>query len=286
MHSRCILNALSIIFNYFVKRYPGFKENVLKVNTSITNNGTTAYDNQILFNLYKDRHTGDGYYNLFKTEKLTAKIEAGETKDISIDFTNLEDDKYFFSISYLSEGDWKTVKSYSYIIQTREPDPAPELRTTARTSNAVYENRSYILKTDTAVVSVKVENIGNLDYSDNIIVKLFKLTSATGGPQVAAGRQPIKLAAGADTIIVIKFPELEDGATYFYWTYYVANGIEVAGSQTTPIFTVKLPEIDGIELVRTNTNKVNGDTYNMNGQRVADSYKGIVIRNGRKTLRR
>ena len=45
----------------------------------------------------------------------------------------------------------------------------------------------------------------------------------------------------------------------------------------------------GIEDVRSKMDDVRGkmdDVYNLNGQKVGDSYRGIVIKNGRKILKR
>jgi hypothetical protein len=169
------------------------------------------------------------------------------------------------------------------------------LSTTARTANAVKENGSWIVKSDTAFVNVTVKNTGTVDYNDNIIVKLFKLTSETGGPQVATARTILRLIAGADTTITVRFPGLEDGATYFYWTYYIANRQETPGSQNTPLFTVMLPKPDGIQMV-SNGQQGNVTIYGVNGnkvdevnasnlqQRLKSLPKGLyIVRFGQKT---
>jgi hypothetical protein len=45
-------------------------------------------------------------------------------------------------------------------------------------------------------------------------------------------------------------------------------------------------EATGIEDVRGKMDDVRGDAYNLNGQKVDDSYRGLVIKNGRKILKR
>ena len=216
------------------------KENTLKLVVAATNNGSDTYENQVVAELYKDLH--DGYFGNIITLKQDAKIGVGETVQFPFDFVNLEDDNYLFIIKYFSAGEWKSIQTKSFTVQTREPDPVPVLSTTAQTANAVKENGSWIVKSDTALVNITVKNTGTLDYNDNIIVKLYQLTTATGGPQVAVARTLIQLVAGADTTIAVRFPGLEDGATYFYWTYYVADRKETPGSQNTPMFTVMLPK--------------------------------------------
>ena len=217
------------------------KENVLKMRARVKNTGSAVYDNDIMTGLYK-RRPADGMYYLEKTLQKSAQIEVGQTDTIPFDFENLEDEDYLFVTSYRSEGKWVNKQSYIYTVQTREPAPVPELSTSAKTANAVYENSQYVVKTDTAIVSVQVRNTGTVEYADNIIVKMFKLFDETSGQLVANVRTPIQLVAGRDTTITMEFPGLEDGGTYFYWTYYVANTREVQGSPYTPLFTVKLEE--------------------------------------------
>lgn len=273
--------------NYIVK------ENNLKLMVTATNNGNDTYENQIVAELYKDGH--DNLFYSTTTLKKDVKLAVGETAKLPFDFVNLEDDNYLFLIKYLSEGEWKVIQTRPFVIQTREPDPVPVLSTTARTANAVKENGSWIVKSDTAFVNVTVKNTGTLDYNDNIIVKLYQLTSETGGPQVAVARTFVNLPVGADTTITVRFPGLEDGATYFYWTYYVANNKEEAGSQVTPMFTVMLPKPDGIQMV-SNGQQGNVTIYGVNGnkvdevnasnlqQRLKSLPKGLyIVRFGQKT---
>ena len=231
--------------NYIVK------ESTLKLLVTATNNGTNTFENQIVAEIYKDSH--NGYFTNTIILKQDAKIGAGETVQLPFDFANLEDDDYLFMIKYLSKGEWMGVQTKIFTVQTREPDPVPVLSTTAQTANAVKENGSWIVKSDTALVSVQVKNVGTIEYNDNIIVKLYQMTTATGGPLIGSYKTPIQLAAGADTTVVVEIPGLEDGATYFYWTYYIANKREQAGSQITPLFTVILdkpaPEETGYYLI-------------------------------------
>lgn len=218
------------------------KENVIKFKVNAKNNGTTVYDNIIKVIAYKDKRDGSGYYDFAKEISKNVKIEAGGSVDVDFTFDNLEDNRYFFSYFYLSEGSLVEVKSPVYKVQTREPDPVPVLSTVSKTINAIKENGVWTIKTDTAYVSVQVKNTGTVDYNDDITVKLYQLTSETGGPFIALSRTNIHLAAGRDTTIVMQFPGLENNATYFYWTYYLADGNLTPGSKNTPLFTVNIEE--------------------------------------------
>jgi hypothetical protein len=47
-------------------------------------------------------------------------------------------------------------------------------------------------------------------------------------------------------------------------------------------------EVLGVETIDTRNmrdSRMSGNTYNLNGQKVSDSYRGIVIKNGRKIRR-
>lgn len=247
--------AANLTLSHVVENAEGriVKENVIKMKIRAKNNGTGVYDNNIRIQVYKDRRDGTGYFNLIKETSKGVQIEAGGSVDVDFTFDNLEDNKYLFIYSYLSGGSWKDVKSPVYTVQTREPDPVPVLSTVSQTINAVVQDGNWIVKSDTAYISVKVKNTGKIDYDDNIIVKLYQLTSATGGPFIAQTQTNIKLAVGADTTVVMQFTELQDSATYFYWTYYVADMQQVPGSQNTPLFTVILdkpaPEETGYYLI-------------------------------------
>jgi hypothetical protein len=54
------------------------------------------------------------------------------------------------------------------------------------------------------------------------------------------------------------------------------------------IVVMDLEEGTGIETIDTRNmqdRRMSGNTYNLNGQNVSDSYRGIVIKNGRKIRR-
>ena len=67
---------------------------------------------------------------------------------------------------------------------------------------------------------------------------------------------------------------------------YVMNipTIEKANIKTSYLASVEQPNTTAIQGVRTNATNTSNGTYNLSGQRVDDSYRGIVIRNGRKVI--
>ena len=60
--------------------------------------------------------------------------------------------------------------------------------------------------------------------------------------------------------------------------------IEKANIKTSYLVDVEQPNATAIQGVRTNATNTNSGTYNLSGQRVDDTYRGIVIRNGRKVI--
>lgn len=213
------------------------KENVIKLKASIKNNGASVYDNIIKAELYKDRHDGSGFFGFEKRMTQTVKIENGQTIDVNFNFENLEDDNYLIFVSYISEGEWVDVKK-QYTVYTR---PIPKISATTQTINAVKENGAWLVKADSALVSVKVKNIGTIDYDDDIFIYLYKMFNENSGNRVAIVSTPIQLATGADTTVVMQLDGLEDGAKYFYNVLYTA-GPQIVRSAQSNIFTVKLEE--------------------------------------------
>ena len=69
---------------------------------------------------------------------------------------------------------------------------------------------------------------------------------------------------------------------------YVMNipTIEKANIKTSYLVAVEQPTPTAIQGVRITPNDTNSGTYNLSGQRVDETYKGIVIKNGRKVMQR
>ena len=74
-----------------------------------------------------------------------------------------------------------------------------------------------------------------------------------------------------------------------YFDVYAIYGTDVLdGSVINELYMVKTPvEVEAptaINEVRWKIDEGSGDLYNLNGQRVDQQYKGLVIRNGRVVL--
>lgn len=87
------------------------KENKAIVSIDVMNTGNADYDNDVIVKLYKKFDDKNG--NLVSTRKKAIQLTAGASKNIEMEFDNLENEgKYFYYVLYLSEG--KEVKGYQY----------------------------------------------------------------------------------------------------------------------------------------------------------------------------
>ena len=140
---------------------------------------------------------------------------------------------------------------------------------------------------------------GLLLYADVNTSTVFYVPVATNSPAAVSGN---KLVRGTDAAVASTDDE---GATYNYVlsnnggevNFYRAAG-KVVGTNKAYLKNISatatskffLPtgedETDGIKSVQGSRFTVNGEAYNLAGQRVGKDYKGIVIVNGKKIVRK
>ncbi len=147
------------------------------------------------------------------------------------------------------------------------------------------------------------EGEGLLLYANVNEPTIFNVPVATDSPEAVASN---KLVRGEDTEVASTYDE---GATYNYVlsnnggevNFYRAAGKKVA---TNKAYLKNIPagvagakfflptgdeegeETDGIKSVQGSRFTVNGEAYNLAGQKVGADYKGIVIVNGKKVIRK
>ena len=205
----------------------------LTLTATITNNGT-LYNGQLFLlvgGTSKENMVGGRHFD----------IDPGATETIDFTFTPKTagaNDIYICTREYYSG-------SYDYtpfITGSVTIDAASEatLTMTPKTKNAVREDNQWVVKESKAIVSIDVTNTGSTDYDNDVIVKLYKLTNGNQGSPAGTFKKGIQLAAGASTTAEVELTGLEDGATYFYYVYYMSAGEEVQGYQYSPMFTVKI----------------------------------------------
>ena len=131
----------------------------------------------------------------------------------------------------------------------------------------------------------KLEELSPADYSDYVLVKQVQLVKDDGIWAVSEdGNVRVRMwNKFMDMSILLKN---YDGK---YFDVYAIYGTDVLdGSVINELYMVKTPvEVEAptaINEVRWKIDEGSGDLYNLNGQRVDQQYKGLVIRNGRVVL--
>lgn len=131
----------------------------------------------------------------------------------------------------------------------------------------------------------KLEELSPADYSDYVLVKQVQLVKDDGIWAVSEdGNVRVRMwNKFMDMSILLKN---YDGK---YFDVYAIYGTDVLDSSViNELYMVKTPvEVEAptaINEVRWKIDEGSGDLYNLNGQRVDQQYKGLVIRNGRVVL--
>ena len=134
-------------------------------------------------------------------------------------------------------------------------------------------------------LEVTLDELTSVDYSDYVLVKAARLTKESNGVWAVSDNNKVRLRNPA----TVK-PRLRnyEGKYYDILAIYCTG---LADGEIIPelLMTVGPTEVDAptpstaIREVSTHTSNA-GATYNMSGQRVSDSYKGLTIRNGKKHL--
>ena len=96
----------------------------------------------------------------------------------------------------------------------------------------------------------------------------------------------VRIEAGETITIPFQFADLEDDGKYMVVAYLSSEWDgweEIEGTSKSPEYTIQLPT----GIARTTWDATNGDTryYNLHGQRVRPTSRGLYILNGRKVVR-
>jgi len=201
----------------------------LSLTATITNNGS-LYNGQI-FLVADGEMVGGRHFD----------IDAGATE--TVDFTYTPKTAGTNEVGICTREYYDGSYSYTpFITGSVTIDAASEatLTMTPKTKNAVREDDQWVVKESKAIVSIDVTNAGSTDYDNDVIVKLYKLHNQNQGSSAGTFRTALQLAAGASATAEVELTGLEDGATYFYYVYYMSAGEEVKGYQYSPMFTVTI----------------------------------------------
>ena len=132
---------------------------------------------------------------------------------------------------------------------------------------------------------VTLENLTEADYADYVLVKGVQVVKGTdGGAWAVSGDKQVRVWAGKFNI---KNVTIDKDFNQKYYDIEAIFGTDVyKGTFFEALHLLKTPvEVDaptGISEVRTAADDAAAPVYNLQGQRLSGSYKGLVIRNGKK----
>ena len=260
------------------------------VSLNVTNNGSALYDNYVAIAAYKYRTDGSGYGDYATEAGAPIQLNAGSTADIELTLDDMEDGASYFIIAYYkSKGNWErgNKEMPEYTVQFN----SASLQISPSVANA---NNDGVVEDTNVKLNCHVTNNGNAAYSNLIIAKVYKLRDDNSGygDLVANLKEQISVNPGASKDVVLTFDKAEDGASYFYWCYYVSNGDEVVGAEHTPFFTFKYAT--AIDATTMATQSKAAAIYTLDGrlltttksdalsQTLRQLPKGVYIVNGKK----
>ena len=189
---------------------------------TVTNIGSTTYDDDILAELYKHTHGTTGSRVQGSRQRLT--LAPGESTTLQFDMTDVCDAwKYFIYFSYFSEGrKVEFAKTPNYTIAF-PVEPAPFLRGNVKIRNiADDEGTSYVLG-DSFNIRLTLLNEGTAAYDDDVTAVLFE-RRGTSNIEVQRVSRHLTLEAGEYTTMAFDLTDVVDGRTYHVYSYFYLKG--------------------------------------------------------------
>ncbi len=170
---------------------------------------------------------------------------AGSTGVVTMHFVPSTTDAITLTASTDAAGQnvlWTTTKTFAEA-------PAASLSGKSITVNNATDR---VLASTTMAGSLIVTNSGTNDYNDNLVVRLYRKTSSSGGTLAHLLNCPITLASGESTTVNFSFDDLQPGESYFAnFSYYNGTTLtRITGS--TGFYTVP-------DTPTTITGDINGD---------------------------
>lgn len=228
----------------------------------------TVNDNNLVFEKVSDLNITEGMPYLFKA---TGKQTACERTDIKYTITDKDGTRVKTPQDLIKED-----KSYYAHIGQKTITVVPPHQIKGNINNNVVNGDFYFrgLYGSKQYTEEKNGNLTNTPISDSGSQKYQFISTATGNY--------LKYLKSGSTS---KFPGFR---AYFYFPGWSAEENNKLHSSTntsnTKVFLFVEGSTTGISDIRTDENNNDGRIYNLAGQVVDESYKGIVIKNGRKYL--
>lgn len=257
-------------------------------NFHIENTGSTDFDQMVLADVYKQ--ADDGLYYWCGNATARAQVAAGQQGDIEVVYDNVEDGaNYFFYAYYFSGSGY--VQGYEYTPFFSVRFTPADIAIVPGIGNASDSGEEWIrtINDDKAILTMEVTNHGTTDYNNIVMAKVYKQAEDGLFYHHSWVRTPVSVAAGATAAASMVFDQAEEGATYFYYAYYVSDGNEVVGCDWfTPAFTFSGTTV-GISDMSVGSACQQGAVYSLDGRQLRQGQdqlrqlpKGIYIVNGKK----
>lgn len=168
-----------------------------------------------------------------------------------------------------------------------------------------YNSAEGCIKLTTSTSDEQMNNIVGQNLFDEYLFRNFtgmiflldagngtlEIDAATiGGMQLnvkVGDAEPVVNTSDAKTTLSVPYTIAEPTYVYIYGSMPLASEAkhkENTDDAAVKIYSIKLADASGIENVMQENKSNSEDVYNLNGQRVSGSYRGIVIRNGKKVI--
>ena len=262
-----------------------------KLNLTLKNTSTYDFDDQVMLYIYNMAAGGNPQY--VKEQHFTIQIPAGQTKVVeNYEIPNLEIGKRYFAQVYYNTGgnyEWACYTPYFEMVNSSGNDPDPETKKSPKEDVSVMitgmntkELGSQEIEGTTAKVDIRLQNNANATHNFRLDVVTYQvdLSPVYKLTEVKTNYINVELAAGESKVINHEITGLEIGKTYRSMMYFFTPEYDLQQIDNATI-NFKMVTPTGIQIVETDR-KNDAPVYNLNGQRVSPTHKGIVIRNGKK----
>lgn len=267
-----------------------------KLNLTLKNTSTYDFDDQVMLYIYNMTAGGNPQY--VKEQHFTIQIPAGQTKVVeNYEITDLEIDKRYFAQVYYNTGgnyEWACYTPYFDMVNSSGTDPDPDPVSTNSPKDEVTLMITYInykelgiheIEGTTAKMDIRLTNKANATHHFRLDVETYEQNADYTYTKVKTDYINVEnLKAEESRVINHEITGLEIGKTYRTMMYFFTP---VYDSQQINDGTInfKMVTPTGIQTV---TSDLSSDSpaYNLNGQRVTSDHKGLIIRNGKKYVRK
>ena len=225
---------------------------------------------------------GDEFHEDEMVAGMTSYITKGATEELVFTFKPTHTGECRFYLT--TDGDGYEVISYELFTITVKDMLPQNLDLTWDTENVKTESDdSYVLYGKDFQPMITVNNIGLNDYDDDIILMFTEIDENNNSVDEKIWvYKKVAVEAGGKTTFNASFNDLTDGKRYEFRGYHYTNenkGKTYYKYKFRAFFTVDAST--GIDALKADK-KADSPVYNLNGQRVDDTYKGLVIKNGKK----